>query len=368
MQDYADKKQGNLSSKVKKDTSKILTDNNSAVQRMGNTTEVMHQQPIQRAENNTGLPDSLKTGVESLSGYSLNDVSVHYNSQKPAQLNAHAYAQGTDIHVAPGQEKHLPHEAWHVVQQKQGRVKPTMQMKGNVNINDDVGLEKEADVMASIAISGQNDIQTTTRNITSDSNTVQRIELNDDVIVSSFDKSKIVNKENAVITAAATKDSIDGGHAMIFLEILDVDNLAKTYLIHLTTPGDSTINVDIKELQKEYKPSVLSSLIFSRSIDRELRLPGKSQSYLIGRQKGFLAMALARKIGGDSNNKYSLTGNKIWNLNLFSNFTYMNCADFVEKILNEVGVSVSGGLASRPAAIAEEDTRTKDQIYKEASE
>ena len=100
---------------------------------------------VQRVENNTGLPDNIKTGVESLSGHSLDDVKVHYNSSKPAQLNAHAYAQGTDIHMAPGQEKHLPHEAWHVVQQKQGRVKPTMQLQG-VSVNDDVGLEKEADV------------------------------------------------------------------------------------------------------------------------------------------------------------------------------------------------------------------------------
>lgn len=96
-------------------------------------------------KNMTGLPDNLKAGVENLSGYSLDDVQVHYNSAKPAQLQAHAYAQGTDIHVAPGQEKHLPHEAWHVVQQKQGRVKTTIQMKGGVNVNDDAGLEKEAD-------------------------------------------------------------------------------------------------------------------------------------------------------------------------------------------------------------------------------
>ncbi|WP_299315833.1 DUF4157 domain-containing protein [uncultured Aquimarina sp.] len=102
--------------------------------------------PIQR-KNNTGLPDNLKSGIENLSGYSMGDVKVHYNSSKPAQLQAHAYAQGTDIHLAPGQEKHLPHEAWHVVQQKQGRVKPTKQLKSKVNINDDVGLEKEADVM-----------------------------------------------------------------------------------------------------------------------------------------------------------------------------------------------------------------------------
>ena len=105
------------------------------------------QQPIQKKENNTGLPNNLKTGVENLSGISLDDVKVHRNSDKPAQLQAHAYAQGTDIHLGPGQEKHLPHEAWHVVQQKQGRVKPTMQMKGGVSVNDETGLEKEADVM-----------------------------------------------------------------------------------------------------------------------------------------------------------------------------------------------------------------------------
>ncbi|MES2004825.1 MAG: DUF4157 domain-containing protein [Bacteroidota bacterium] len=82
----------------------------------------------------------------------MNDVKVHYNSDKPKQLKALAYAQGTDIHVAPGQEKHLPHEAWHVAQQKQGRVQPTLQMKEGVPVNDDPGLEKEADDMGAKAI------------------------------------------------------------------------------------------------------------------------------------------------------------------------------------------------------------------------
>jgi hypothetical protein len=107
---------------------------------------------IQKKANNTGMPDNLKSGIENLSGHSMDDVKVHYNSDKPAQLNAHAYAQGSEIHVASGQEKHLPHEAWHVVQQKQGRVKPTLQMKGKVNVNDDVVLEKEADVMGARAL------------------------------------------------------------------------------------------------------------------------------------------------------------------------------------------------------------------------
>ncbi len=97
-------------------------------------------------EKNTGLPEELKVEVENKAGYSLEDVRVHYNSPKPAQLQALAYTQGTEIHVAPGQEEHLPHEAWHVVQQKQGRVKPTKQIKG-IRFNDDERLEKEAEVM-----------------------------------------------------------------------------------------------------------------------------------------------------------------------------------------------------------------------------
>jgi hypothetical protein len=33
---------------------------------------------------------------------------------------------GTAVFLAPGQEHHLPHEAWHVVQQQQGRVTKTL--------------------------------------------------------------------------------------------------------------------------------------------------------------------------------------------------------------------------------------------------
>ena len=111
------------------------------------------QSPIQKKANNIGLPDELKTGVENLSGYSMDDVKVHYNSAQPAQLNAHAYAQGTNIYIASGQKKHLPHEAWHVVQQKQGRVKPISQMKGKVNVNNDKGLGNEADLKGGKALS-----------------------------------------------------------------------------------------------------------------------------------------------------------------------------------------------------------------------
>lgn len=118
---------------------------------MANTDFVHPVGIVQCKPNQTGLPDQLKNGIESLSGLALDDVKVHYNSDKPAKLDAHAYAQGSDIHLGPGQEKHLPHEAWHVVQQKQGRVQPTIAIDG-MPVNDDERLEQEADAMGSQAI------------------------------------------------------------------------------------------------------------------------------------------------------------------------------------------------------------------------
>ncbi|MDD3023827.1 MAG: DUF4157 domain-containing protein [Syntrophomonadaceae bacterium] len=111
---------------------------------IGKPDKLAPQAPVQKKENHTGLPDNIKSGVENLSGYDMSDIRVHYNSSLPSQIGALAYTQGSDIHVASGQERHLPHEAWHVAQQKQGRVRPTLQMKG-IPVNDDAGLEREAD-------------------------------------------------------------------------------------------------------------------------------------------------------------------------------------------------------------------------------
>lgn len=120
------------------------------IQAMASQYSEQVPQPVQQATNG-GLPHQLKTGIENLSGYSMSDVKVHYNSTQPAQMQAHAFAQGRDIHLAPGQEQHLPHEAWHVVQQKQGRVRPTLQLHSGTQVNDDAALEQEADVMGSKA-------------------------------------------------------------------------------------------------------------------------------------------------------------------------------------------------------------------------
>ncbi len=150
------------STPVKNLAQSLSATNPISVQRMEGEEPLQAKtdEPVQREQaetpppkpNSTGLPDNLKAGIENLSGISMDHVKVHYNSDKPAQLQAHAYAQGSEIHVASGQEQHLPHEAWHVVQQAQGRVNPTMQMKGNVQVNDNKGLENEADVMGAMAV------------------------------------------------------------------------------------------------------------------------------------------------------------------------------------------------------------------------
>ena len=104
----------------------------------------------EQKRNETGMSDNLKAGIEDLSGFAMDDVRVHYNSPEPATVQALAYTQGTDIYVAPGQEQHLPHEAWHVAQQMAGRVEPTTEVSG-LPVNDCIELELEADVMGARA-------------------------------------------------------------------------------------------------------------------------------------------------------------------------------------------------------------------------
>ena len=122
-----------------------------SLQRKADMANIAAQRAEAPRPNNTGMPDNLKAGIESLSGFSMDNVRVHYNSSKPATVQALAYTQGTDIHVAPGQEKCLPHEAWHVAQQMAGRVSPTTNING-MPVNDNAALEHEADVMGEKAL------------------------------------------------------------------------------------------------------------------------------------------------------------------------------------------------------------------------
>ncbi|EPR11481.1 DUF4474 domain-containing protein [Ruminiclostridium papyrosolvens] len=127
------KKQGKLDGSSL--SSEVITNSNSKKQ----------------ASSNMGMPNNLRAGLENLSGVDLSELKVHKNSDKPQQIGALAYTKGSDIHIAPGQEKHLPHEGWHAVQQMKGKVRSTIQMKSDLLVSHDNGLEKEADIMGSKA-------------------------------------------------------------------------------------------------------------------------------------------------------------------------------------------------------------------------
>lgn len=105
-------------------------------------------QPKQQTTNLTGIPTQTKLEFETRSGFSFADVRVHYHSDKPAKIGAQAYTQGTQVYIAPGQELYLRHELGHVIQQKQGRVRATASI-GGAPINDQIALEREADLFAS---------------------------------------------------------------------------------------------------------------------------------------------------------------------------------------------------------------------------
>ncbi|MFF2530695.1 DUF4157 domain-containing protein [Brevibacillus sp. NPDC058079] len=133
---------------------------NQAVQRMLSRT------PLQKSENlsagsGRSLPDSVQAKMEKAFHTDFSDVQIHPESSVASQIGAVAFAQGNNIHFAPGTyqpetqsgQQLLGHELTHVVQQRQGRVKANVP-DASLPINDDPSLEAEADRYGSFAASG----------------------------------------------------------------------------------------------------------------------------------------------------------------------------------------------------------------------
>lgn len=107
------------------------------------------------------MPGEVRAKMETSFGADFSGVRVHEGSQA-ASIGARAYTQGADLHFAPGEyqpgsqsgQELIGHELAHVVQQGQGRVQATKQAKG-VAVNDDFGLEREADEMGARAARGE---------------------------------------------------------------------------------------------------------------------------------------------------------------------------------------------------------------------
>jgi len=116
------------------------------------TQNQQSNQSSPETHSSTKMPEQVQTKMETSLGADFSDVSIHKDSSKATDVGALAYAQGSDVHFAPGQFKPdshagqelLGHELTHIVQQREGRVSANIQKKG-MNINNDPGLENEAD-------------------------------------------------------------------------------------------------------------------------------------------------------------------------------------------------------------------------------
>jgi len=109
----------------------------------------------------SALPEAVQSKMGPAFGADFSSVRVHEGAHVSA-LGALAYTQGSNVHFAPGNydphgargQELIGHELAHVVQQSEGRVAPTLQAAG-LGINDDAGLEREADEMGARAARGQ---------------------------------------------------------------------------------------------------------------------------------------------------------------------------------------------------------------------
>lgn len=119
---------------------------NGCVQRKKQSREMKSA----KAENRTGIPMQMKERLEQHTGLPFDDVRVHYDSDMPKRMDALAYTQGNQVYIGAGQEKHLPHELGHVVQQKLGKVRPDTRHESGALMNTDPALEREADKIGAL--------------------------------------------------------------------------------------------------------------------------------------------------------------------------------------------------------------------------
>jgi hypothetical protein len=109
----------------------------------------------------SAMPGPLQQKMEGAFQADFSSVRVHQGDQASG-LGALAYAQGSDLHFAPGQyqpdtqsgQALIGHELAHVVQQSQGRVAAPVQAKGAPVVSDQ-GLEAEADRAGQAAARGE---------------------------------------------------------------------------------------------------------------------------------------------------------------------------------------------------------------------
>ena len=108
----------------------------------------------------SGLPDPVRTKMESAFGADFSDVRVH-QTPDARSIGAVAFTRGRDIHFTPGRydpaslsgQKLIGHEMTHVVQQRAGHV--AVPQGPGLPVNADPTLEAEADHLGAKAARGE---------------------------------------------------------------------------------------------------------------------------------------------------------------------------------------------------------------------
>ncbi len=117
--------------------------------------------PVQM-KRNEDLPEDFQTKMESSFGEDFSNVKINKDSKDANELDALAFTQGNNIHFKNGEfdssskngQELIAHELSHVVQQRHRDI-GTTHKENNYDVNDNEGLEKEADINAKKAVNGE---------------------------------------------------------------------------------------------------------------------------------------------------------------------------------------------------------------------
>lgn len=329
------------------------------MQRLVGNQAVLRRSAQRRHEASppSSLPNELRARLELRSGVSLAHVRVHHDSPEPARHAALAFTRGAQIHLGPGQERHLPHEAWHAVQQRQGRVPVTGQV-GGVPLNDDAGLEREADKLGASTTPEPRPHQPGSPAV------LQRVHADpdtEDTWISDLHPGAVMKPGDGYIRVTSFSSIADTyfgslgsrDHAYVAIEYVDAGTHAgHTVFTDLTDKevrySDDT-STYVMGTQLEDQGAQMRKMIRDKLVSDEVI----GTSYRVTATQAIAAIHRAQEIRGEygvsnPDGKYSFakSGTALSEHGI-------NCARFAHKVLKAAGIEVSAGkVAKTPFEVA----------------
>lgn len=304
----------------------------------------------------TGLPGGLRGDLERRGGVSLGDVRVHHDSPEPSRYDALAFTRGREIHLGVGQSRHLEHEAWHAVQQQQGRVRATTTIAG-APLSDDPGLEHEADT-------GGRDAPRHERRHSAPP-VLQRVQADRDADhhwISDLNQGAVLAPGDGYIRVtsfASAADTWTGAvgnkdHAYVGIEYVDSHDDPHTVFTDLTHDGvrfsddESTYTGGLKfddEGGKTAHKAIADKLVNTDYVGTSYRITAPQAVAAIDRAREILHEYKGKRPprGSDPKYKFARSGHTL------SRDHGINCARFAQKVLKAAGIETSAGkLAKTP--------------------